>query len=319
MVAVTARKQTKSKTKKALTVKQCKDLVKKDKNKYTNAKSKTNKYSRLAKESSDSVKKSKYIKLNKKWLEVVKSTKKKMSRDQKKLKVAKAKEKIGILASRQANLQGIADQVEEHPTLGKNEGNAAIYRSDGNSTEVIFISPVGGENEDNATDLTTWAVDKGAPRKDYARTSSKTITITGLITGDTSQEAENKYAKLEAWKMHHYELTYKGRIYYQHLILTGLNRSYDGYRDNIKCNLTFQFAYAAKVTTSTNKKSKKKTSKSSKTTRGSRNKKYAAITLKPGNTLWGLSQKYGKSVAWLQKVNHIKGTTIYTGKKLRVS
>ena len=66
-------------------------------------------------------------------------------------------------------------------------------------------------------------------------------------------------------------------------------------------------------------KGKKKTSKSSKTKSGKRTKKYTALTLKPGDTLWALSKKYGKSVKWLTKVNKIKDPNkISAGKKIRV-
>ena len=77
---------------------------------------------------------------------------------------------------------------------------------------------------------------------------------------------------------------------------------------------------AVYIETSTGKSANKKRSKASKTTQGNRNKNYTAITIKPGDTLLGLSRKYGKSVAWLQRVNKIKNPNkIYAGRTLYVS
>ncbi|KAM0938367.1 putative LysM domain-containing protein [Dioscorea sansibarensis] len=40
------------------------------------------------------------------------------------------------------------------------------------------------------------------------------------------------------------------------------------------------------------------------------------IQIARGDTLWGLSQKYGVSVASIKEANGITGNTIYAGKKL---
>ncbi|MBP2057900.1 nucleoid-associated protein YgaU [Lactobacillus colini] len=220
--------------------------------------------------------------------------------------------------NRAYTLKQVTNKVSEHAKSFRNEGTAAIYQSSGDDDTVIYIAPTENESDDTASNITSWPVDQGSPRSDHARISSKTITVSGLIKGETMSDSLAKFDTLRTWNSRHYELTYKGNIYYKHLIISDLQRSYKSYETDIACSITFQFVYAAEITTSS-KKTKKKSSKSSKTVSGNRNKNYTAITVKGGDTLWGLSQKYGKPVSWLQKVNKIKNANlIYVGQKLRV-
>jgi len=41
-------------------------------------------------------------------------------------------------------------------------------------------------------------------------------------------------------------------------------------------------------------------------------------TVRFGDTLWGLSRKYGKSVSSIKSANGLRSDTIQTGKKLRI-
>lgn len=241
-------------------------------------------------------------------------------------KAHKEAEKEYMRLQKQKNdLDAIAEKVKQHnaqfsvdPSSQYNEGHAAIYPSDG-SQGPIFISPSDTESEEMTANITSWPVDNGAPRADYARVSGKTVTVGGILAGHDRAEANEKYKKLRSWMSNHIQLTYKGDIYYKHLMISGLQQSFSDLRDNLKVSITFTFVYWAEVTTSTGKNSKKKTSKSSKRTQGHRNRRYAAITVKRGQTLWGLSKRYGTSVKWLQKVNHIKNPNkIDTGEHLYV-
>lgn len=194
------------------------------------------------------------------------------------------------------------------------EGKAAIFQSSGDDSTIIYMHPTDSESETTSSNVTSWAVDKGSPRSSYARISSKQVTVSGILTdGDTKALA--KYDTLRTWNSRHYELTYKGNIYLKHLLISNLERSYSGFEKDIKVSITFTFVYAAEVTTKSNSKS----SKSKKNVAGNRNKKYTVITIKPGDTLYQFSKKYGKSVSWLTKVNKISNPNlIYAGKKLRV-
>ena len=228
----------------------------------------------------------------------------------------------------QGDLAAIADKIAQHnaqfsidPSSSSNEGHAAIYPSDG-SQNPIFISPSDNESEDTTSNVTSYPVDEGAPRADYVRVASKTVSVGGIITGRNRAEANEKFAKLQSWHNHHKTLTYQGDINYKHLVINDLQNTYSDLRDNLKVSIGFTFIYWAQVTTSTGKNAKKKTSKSSKRVAGSRNKKYTAITVKKGQTLLGIAKRYNTSVKWLQKVNHIKnpnkidaGQHMYVGKK----
>ncbi|MBW8009350.1 LysM peptidoglycan-binding domain-containing protein [Lactobacillus helveticus] len=232
------------------------------------------------------------------------------------------------LHKQQGDLAAIADKIAQHnaqfsidPSSSSNEGHAAIYPSDG-SQNPIFISPSDNESEDTTSNVTSYPVDEGAPRADYVRVASKTVSVGGIITGRNRAEANEKFAKLQSWHNHHKTLTYQGDINYKHLAINDLQNTYSDLRDNLKVSIGFTFIYWAQVTTSTGKNAKKKTSKSSKRVAGSRNKKYTAITVKKGQTLLGIAKRYNTSVKWLQKVNHIKnpnkidaGQHMYVGKK----
>lgn len=264
----------------------------------------------------------KYSKSNKaksaKWAKVARSAKNSYNNYSKKLKAANAKLSKLKKGKSKANLSKITSKISKHKSV-KGEGHAAIYRSDGKSTSIVYIAPTDSEQGDISTTITTWAVDKGEPRYNHARQASNQVTVSGIITGKTRAEAQAKLKKLKTWNARQYELTYKGNIYYKHLLISDLSYSYSAdYKTNIKVSITFQFVYTAKITT-TGKSTKKRTSKSSKTVSGSKSKKYTAITIRPGDTLLALSKKYGKSVSWLCKVNKISNPNlIYAGHKLRV-
>lgn len=262
--------------------------------------------------------KEKLIKLRNKWLKSYHSAQKRHSR-YKKLADA-AEKKLNKLRSTKDNRDKVADKIAKHKKSHKNEGNCAIYRSDGHSTTVIFISPTDTESETSSVNITSWPVDWGSPRYSHARTASETKSIAGLITGRDRSEANAKYKQLEYWRDHHTELTYQGDFKKSNLLISELGQSFTDLRDNLKVTVSFQYVRAAEITHSTGNHSRVKKSKSTKTTAGSRNKRYTAITIKPGDTLLGLSRKYGQSVAWLQKVNKIKNPNlIYAGRTLYLS
>ena len=313
------RKQSKAVTSAQTAYDKAKKAEKKAKTAYNNAKKKVDDYSDKAKKSKSKADKAKYQKLETKWNKTATSKKSALRKAMK--ATAKAKKKLDKVTKtdKTAVLNKVADKIKEHNSAHHNEGHASIYRSDGSSTQVIYIAPTETESEDTQTNITSWPVDTGAPRSNYARVTGKTIQVSGIITGKTRAEAREKFNTLRTWNSRHYELTFKGNIYYKHLLISSLQRSYSNFRDNIAVSITFQFVYSAEITTSsTSKTSKKKSSKASKTTRGNRTKKYTAITAKAGDTLNSLSKKYGKSVTWIKKVNKIKGNTLKVGKKVRV-
>lgn len=218
------------------------------------------------------------------------------------------------------NLATIATKVSEHKKkvdAGLNEGKVGIWRADGQTTEVIYVATTGGESDDTTSDVSTWARDEGSPAANYARTSGKTVTTSGIITGETDAESRAKFNKLLSWNAHHYELVFRGKVYYKHLIMTDINRTYDDYETDIKISLSFQFAYTVKVSTESG--TKKKASTAKKNVQGDRSKTYKTITIKSGMTYYALSKKFGKSVSWLESVNKYPARSLPVGKKIRVA
>ncbi|RVU70159.1 LysM peptidoglycan-binding domain-containing protein [Lactobacillus xujianguonis] len=254
------------------------------------------------------------------WKKRAASSKKKRNRAKDKRDSAKAKLKKVTAKQDKANEAKIASAITEHNKQWNNEGHMAIYPTGGagGAANVVFFAPVNTESESNSSNITSWPVDKGAPRSSYARVSSKTVEIDGLLSDTDAGTAHDKWVKLRGWHSSHRELTFKGDIYYKHLLISQLNRQFTGYKNTMQVSITFTFVRAAQITTSSGKKTHKKASKSHKTVAGKRSKKYTKVTIRRGDTLWKYSQKYGKSVSWLKKVNHLKSSTIIAGKPLRV-
>lgn len=263
--------------------------------------------------------KKKALKMRDKWLKAKATADKKYKRD--KISFDKARKKLEPLRKIKDNRSAIKNKIHKQKHTHNNEGNCAIYRTDGHSKTVIFIAPTDTESESSSVNITSHPVDSGAPRFSYARVSSIAKSLSGVISGTSRADAKRKYRQLAYWRDHGTELTYQGDFTSQHLIISELDRDWSqGWRDNFMVTISFQYVRAVYIETSTGKNAKKKRSKASKTTQGNRNKNYTAITIKPGDTLLGLSRKYGKSVAWLQRVNKIKNPNkIYAGRTLYVS
>lgn len=271
----------------------------------------------LAKRSGKTARAAKYAKL-------VKAQKAAYSKYSKLLKSAESKYKrVAKQSKKISNLKKISKKISSHKRSksGLFEGKAAIYASDGSSTTVVYISPNDTESQTITNNITSWAVDNGAPMRSFARVSQIEYDVSGTITGKTKHEAEVKYDQLRKWAQDHKQLTYIGDQHSSHLMIASLSKSYTAdMAYNLTVSISFYLVYTASITISATKKSnKKKTSKSSKVVSGSKSKSYTTITIKPGDTLLALSKKYGKSVAWLQRINRIKNANlIYAGAKLRV-
>lgn len=301
-------------------VKKAKALV----NKYREAAAKAKKAYISAQRSEATAKRAGKKSKAAKYAKLAKAQKNAYNRYLKLQKSAESKyQKVAKKAKRLNNLKSISREIASHKrsASGLFEGKAAIYASDGSSTTIVYISPNETESQTISNDITSWAVDSGAPMSSFARVSQIEYNVSGTITGKTRHEAEVKYAQLRTWAQEHKQLTYTGDQYSSHLMIASLSKSYSAdMAYNLNVSISFSLVYTASIAISpTKKSSKKKTSKSSKAVSGGKSRSYTTITIRPGDTLWALSRKYGKSVAWLQKVNGIKNANlIYAGKKLRV-
>ena len=314
------RKKTKAETKIS---KKVKDLEKKADDAHRNAMQANKKslnFAELAFNAKNAQDKAKYSRLTTKYLDKYNAGIKKYKNYKRQISKARTK-KRRVVKTPNTDQAAMASLIQEHGKEFTGEGNMAIFPTkNGQESDVVFFAPVNTESESNSSNVTSYAVDQGAPRRDYARFSSKTVTIDGLIADTDTGTAHDKWVKLRTWHSHHEELTFRGDIYYKHLIISQLDRQFTGYQNTMQVSITFTFVRAAEITTSNKKKKHAKRSKSSKTVAGNRKKKYTAVTIKPGDTLWGLAQRYGTSVSWLQKVNHIKNPNrIFAGNPIYVN
>ena len=300
------RKKTKAETKISEKVK---DLEKKADDVHRNAMQANKRslnFAELAFNAKNAQDKAKYSRLTAKYLDKYNADIKRYKNYKRQISKARTK-KRRVVKTPNTDQAAMASLIQEHGKEFTGEGNMAIFPTkNGQESDVVFFAPVNTESESNSSNVTSYAVDQGAPRRDYARFSSKTVTIDGLIADTDTGTAHDKWVKLRTWHSHHEELTFRGDIYYKHLIISQLDRQFTGYQNTMQVSITFTFVRAAEITTSNKKKKHAKRSKSSKTVAGNRKKKYTAVTIKPGDTPWGLAQRYGTSVSWLQKVNHIK-------------
>ena len=314
------RKKTKAETKISEKVK---DLEKKADDVHRNAMQANKRslnFAELAFNAKNAQDKAKYSRLTAKYLDKYNADIKRYKNYKRQISKARTK-KRRVVKTPNTDQAAMASLIQEHGKEFTGEGNMAIFPTkNGQESDVVFFAPVNTESESNSSNVTSYAVDQGAPRKDYARFSSKTVTIDGLIADTDTGTAHDKWVKLRTWHSHHEELTFRGDIYYKHLIISQLDRQFTGYQNTMQVSITFTFVRAAEITTSNKKKKHAKRSKSSKTVAGNRKKKYTAVTIKPGGTLWGLAQRYGTSVSWLQKVNHIKNPNrIFAGNPIYVN
>lgn len=314
------RKKTKAETKISEKVK---DLEKKADDVHRNAMQANKKslnFAELAFNAKNAQDKAKYSRLTAKYLDKYNADIKKYKNYKRQISKVRTKKRC-VVKTPNTDQAAMASLIQEHGKEFTGEGNMAIFPTkNGQESDVVFFAPVNTESESNSSNVTSYAVDQGAPRKDYARFSSKTVTIDGLIADTDTGTAHDKWGKLRTWHSHHEELTFRGDIYYKHLIISQLDRQFTGYQNTMQVSITFTFVRAAEITTSNKKKKHAKRSKSSKTVAGNRKKKYTAVTIKPGDTLWGLAQRYGTSVSWLQKVNHIKNPNrIFAGNPIYVN
>lgn len=314
------RKKTKAETKISEKVK---DLEKKADDVHRNAMQANKRslnFAELAFNAKNAQDKAKYSRLTAKYLDKYNADIKRYKNYKRQISKARTK-KRRVVKTPNTDQAAMASLIQEHGKEFTGEGNMAIFPTkNGQESDVVFFAPVNTESESNSSNVTSYAVDQGAPRRDYARFSSKTVTIDGLIADTDTGTAHDKWVKLRTWHSHHEELTFRGDIYYKHLIISQLDRQFTGYQNTMQVSITFTFVRAAEITTSNKKKNHAKRSKSSKTVAGNRKKKYTAVTIKPGDTLWGLAQRYGTSVSWLQKVNHIKNPNrIFAGNPIYVN
>ncbi|MGG1291369.1 phage baseplate protein [Bacillus smithii] len=169
----------------------------------------------------------------------------------------------------------------------------------------------------NAVNVTSYPTEKGLPTTDSVQRQPKTFSITGKILGKSDLEATNIYNALEKMQNSGTLVTYVGRTNVKNVIITNIQGSYD-YTIGNGMNVTIDLQevriatspYVVNKTTTTTAGKKQVVSQKASTP-------VYHIT-KKGDTYWGLSKKYGTSIAQLRSWNKYPDTKIPIGVKLRV-
>lgn len=220
--------------------------------------------------------------------------------------------------------------------------HASIHATNSLTGLEVFLFATDG-SESNDSTATTYPIDSDDPVVDHVQRTSKTLTVNGYLfdqkagqrlwagmsddvsgSGLPEKSVADQYSNLIKWQFDGTELVYKSnatqdndkvgrnKFYMAHLFMTNLSKTLDTpLRGMMKISITFQYAYKAKVTT---------TSKGTKNNKGAKSTggKYVGakyITVKYGMTYWGLAKKYGTTVAQLRKWNGSEKTTMYPDKK----
>ncbi|WP_047021403.1 phage baseplate protein [Levilactobacillus brevis] len=113
------------------------------------------------------------------------------------------------------------------------------------------------EDDDSASEVTQYAIEKGEPITDHSRPTSKTITLSILIQEDTMAKANKVWSKLNKWRFDGTQVVFKGAVvYYKHLQIEDLTRHGEKYTSTIEATMSLKFVHFAK-TSRIKKKGKK--------------------------------------------------------------
>lgn len=265
-----------------------------------------------------------------------KHAKSKVSKASKKLNSAKTKLNNYIKKVHKANAKQVKKAESKNYRLFM-APHASLHRTDNASTKQIFMFAT-SEDETNDDDVTSYAIDTGAPTADHIKRSGKTITLTAYLyapnsinhlwgkgkklPGESRKSIDQQYTDLLEWNRHGVELTYKSdnstptkkgmnHMYFKHVYITSLGKLLDApYKDMMQLSITLTYLYRAKVKTTGNSKGKK-----------SKQGHYVGanvISLNHGQTAAQLAKKFHTTTKAIENMNH--GQYAFSqGTKVKVS
>jgi len=167
------------------------------------------------------------------------------------------------------------------------------------------------ESDSSSVDATSYPVEKGVPFTDHVSEKPDEFTLTGYIIGD-NYKADKDYLKQQMKKGT--VMTYVGRNIAKNVIILSIDGTEDasianGASVSIKLQ-TIRIANTSWVSVQNSGKKQVVSQKAATTP--------VYHVVKKGDTYWGLSKKYGTSIAQLRAWNKYPDTKIPIGVKLRV-
>lgn len=192
-------------------------------------------------------------------------------------------------------------------------GHTAIYRAD-LKTSRVFLLAEQQPSETNDSNVAQYPVDKADPRTNYQQRSSKTLSGTYMIFGETFEKANDQYEILQGWARKGIEVVVKGFSHWSHGYLQSVGKSRDTpYKNAIALTITFNYAQKAKISY------KKKTKGKRDTKKGNSKRTARTVTIKSGMSLYAIAKHYGVKVSELKKRNPKIGLHPVQGQKVKLS
>ena len=193
-----------------------------------------------------------------------------------------------------------------------NVGHTAIYRADLKTSRVFFLAEQ-QPSETNDSNVAQYPVDNSDPRTNYQQRSSRTLTGTYMIFGDTFAKADDQYSILQNWARKGVEVVVKGFSHWTHGYLQSVGKSRDTpYKNAIALTITFNYAQKAKISY------KKKTKGKRDTKKGNSKRARNMVTIKSGMSLYVIAKHYGVKVSELKKRNPKIGLHPVQGQKVKL-
>lgn len=207
-----------------------------------------------------------------------------------------------------------AGRINDHTYMG---GQTAVYRADLKTSRVYLLGEV-DPSETNDQDVPVYAVDKGDTRTNYSVRSSKQLSGTYYLFGNSLEDCDTAYEILQGWARKGVEVVVQGFAKWAHCYLSSVGKT--GYpagnKRSMQLSITFTYSMKAKIAYA-KKKTKKKAKSSTTKSSGTKKTTKKTITIKSGMTYWYVSQKTGVSVSTLEKLNKWPATAIPVGAKVR--
>jgi LysM repeat protein len=187
-------------------------------------------------------------------------------------------------------------------------------------TVELFIE---GESENHSVKATEYAVERGEPFTDHVAKKSSEFSISGyIISDDYEAEKENLKKVMNSGKV----VTYVGKMTASNVIILSISGKHSSSVAN-GMDVSISLRRVRLTTTPWQKAPVKSKPAQKPPTSGGSKKPVAAKpststviyhVTKKGDTYWGLSKKYGSSIANLRTWNKYEDTKIPIGVKVRV-
>lgn len=212
-----------------------------------------------------------------------------------------------------------------------NNNFTSIYRSDGSDTRVVRVAEI-SPTEEVGANVPTKSIDDGLPQTDWAQINQEQLNGNYMIYlpddytpspddmkyGDASPSYNNRvsqYNILRNWIGD--QLSIRGFNTWHSALITDLQRTADqsSSANGLSFQITFQEVRLAHIKYAKNQKAPARPRKG----RRNRKSKSRTIRIKPYNTFWGLSKRYGGTVSQWKRANpHAIPTDLQIGHKLNV-